>query len=74
MYEVQDLPHAVLLLLTKIGEQSLFLSGDSAQNISQGVGFRFCELSSVFQPSRFIEEENKKILPTVHFLTVKKKF
>ncbi len=42
--EVQDLPHAVILLLIKVTEQGLFLSGDTAQTIAQGVGFRFSDL------------------------------
>ena len=46
--EVQDLTHATLLLLGKITEQSLFFSGDTAQTIAKGVGFRFCDLRSLF--------------------------
>ncbi|KAM3136353.1 hypothetical protein pb186bvf_011488 [Paramecium bursaria] len=47
--EVQDLPHATLYLLSKVTEQGLFFSGDTAQNIAKGVGFRFQDLRSLFQ-------------------------
>lgn len=46
--EVQDLPHSVLILLSKISTYGLFFSGDTAQNIAKGVGFRFCDLRHVF--------------------------
>ena len=46
--EVQDLPHATIVLLSKVTEQGLFFSGDTAQTISKGVGLRFCDLSAVF--------------------------
>ena len=46
--EVQDLPHSILILLSKISNNGLFLSGDTAQNIAKGVGFRFCDLRHVF--------------------------
>jgi superfamily I DNA and RNA helicase len=51
--EVQDLPHALLLLLSKISEQGLFFAGDTAQNIAKGVGFRFCDLKSIFSSHFF---------------------
>ncbi len=51
--EVQDLPHATLYLLMKVTEQGIFLSGDTAQTIAQGVGFRFCDLRSLFNPINF---------------------
>jgi tetratricopeptide (TPR) repeat protein len=47
--EVQDLTHATLTLLLKVTEQSLFFSGDTAQTIAKGVGFRFCDLKSLFR-------------------------
>lgn len=47
--EVQDLTHSTLTLLLKVTEQSLFFSGDTAQTIAKGVGFRFCDLRSLFR-------------------------
>ncbi|CAD8133948.1 unnamed protein product [Paramecium pentaurelia] len=47
--EIQDLPEAIILLFEKIALLGTIYSGDTAQNISQGVGFRFLtiqELSS----------------------------
>jgi hypothetical protein len=46
--EVQDLPHAVLLLLSIVTEQGIYFAGDTAQNIASGVGFRFCDLAHIF--------------------------
>jgi len=62
--EVQDLPHAVIYLLSKTALYGVFYSGDTAQTIAKGVGFRFCDLKSLFDTSL----ELKK--PTVKHLTV----
>ena len=64
--EVQDLTHGTLLLLAKVTEQSLFFSGDTAQTIAKGVGFRFCDLRSLF----FHDEGLKVRPPSVKQLTV----
>lgn len=48
--EVQDLPHAVLYLLSKIATYGAFYSGDTAQTIAKGVGFRFSDLRGLFNP------------------------
>lgn len=64
--EVQDLTHGTLLLVAKVTEQSLFFSGDTAQTIAKGVGFRFCDLRSLF----FHDEGLKVRPPVVKQLTV----
>ena len=64
--EVQDLTHCTLLLVAKVTEQSLFFSGDTAQTIAKGVGFRFCDLRSLF----FHDEGLKVHTPVVKQLTV----
>ena len=46
--EVQDLPHAIVYLLSKIANYGVFYSGDTAQTIAKGVGFRFGDLKSLF--------------------------
>lgn len=46
--EVQDLPHAVVYLLSKTATYGVFYSGDTAQTIAKGVGFRFCDLNALF--------------------------
>ena len=46
--EVQDLPHAIIYLLSKTALYGVFYSGDTAQTIAKGVGFRFCDLKSLF--------------------------
>ena len=63
--EVQDLPHSVLILLSRLANNGLFFSGDTAQNIAKGVGFRFCDLRHVFT-------SNNKVLkkPVVKQLSV----
>lgn len=47
--EVQDLCGATIKLLTKITENNVFCSGDSAQSIAKGVGFRFGTLRDILQ-------------------------
>jgi len=51
--EVQDLPHCAILLFSKLAEQGLFFSGDTAQNIAKGVAFRFCDLKKLFDKQYF---------------------
>jgi len=67
--EVQDLPHATLYLLTKIAEQGVFFSGDTAQTIAKGVGFRFGDLKGMFNNKHF-DSELKLTRPSVMQLTV----
>jgi len=67
--EVQDLPHAIVYLLSKTALYGVFYSGDTAQTIAKGVGFRFCDLKSLFDPRLFDSSlELKK--PIVKHLTV----
>mmetsp|Transcript_32024 Transcript_32024/g.31727 ORF Transcript_32024/g.31727 Transcript_32024/m.31727 type:complete len:832 (-) Transcript_32024:2782-5277(-) len=61
--EVQDLTPATLYLLIQVTQQKLFFSGDTAQTIAKGVGFRFCELSRLFKESHLV-------LPSIKQLTV----
>lgn len=49
--EVQDLCCATIKLLTKLCKCNIFCSGDSAQTIAKGVGFRFGDLKSIVQAS-----------------------
>jgi tetratricopeptide (TPR) repeat protein len=49
--EVQDLTPATIALLVEITKEKLIFSGDTAQTIAKGVGFRFCDLESLFQQS-----------------------
>ncbi|CAD8167125.1 unnamed protein product [Paramecium pentaurelia] len=67
--ECQDLPHAVLLLLCKITEQGLFFSGDTAQNIAKGVGFRFQDLKSLFKKPEISYNAKSNDLK-IHQLTI----
>jgi hypothetical protein len=60
--EVQDLPSATINLLVKLTEMNVFLSGDTAQTIARGVGFRFCDLKSLFYQEKF----SNRIPPTAH--------
>ena len=68
--EVQDLSHATITLLSKITEQGLFFSGDTAQTIAKGVGLRFCDLSAIFNPNSSIEHPQLFKAPIVKQLTV----
>lgn len=47
--EVQDLPMNVLYLLKKLVTHGVFYSGDTAQTIAQGVGFRYGNLKTLFE-------------------------
>ena len=69
--EVQDLTHATLALLTRVTEQGVFFSGDTAQTIAKGVGFRFCDLSKIFSASKNANDGPSFNTPTVKQLTVK---
>ena len=51
--QIQDLPHAIVYLLSKTTSNYIFYSGDTAQTIAKGVGFRFCDLKSLFNPKIF---------------------
>ena len=46
--EVQDLTPATINLLLSITKENLVFSGDTAQTIAKGVGFRFCDLETLF--------------------------
>ncbi|CAK70913.1 unnamed protein product (macronuclear) [Paramecium tetraurelia] len=45
--EIQDLPEAMILLFEKIALFGTIYSGDTAQNISKGVGFRFLTIQEL---------------------------
>jgi superfamily I DNA and RNA helicase len=49
MDEVQDLPPAILYILTKITKNGLFYAGDTAQSIVKGVNFKFKDIEKIFQ-------------------------
>ena len=55
--EVQDCTGNLLKILMKITEQNLFFAGDTAQTIAKGVGFRFCDLRSLFNDCQFERAE-----------------
>jgi hypothetical protein len=67
--EVQDLPHAIVYLLSKVATYGVFYSGDTAQTIAKGVGFRFCDLKSLFNPMQF-DSSLKLKAPVIKHLTV----
>jgi superfamily I DNA/RNA helicase len=67
--EVQDLPHAIVYLLSKTASYGVFYSGDTAQTIAKGVGFRFCDLKSLFNPQVFSNSLSLKN-PVIKHLTV----
>lgn len=67
--EVQDLPHAMIYLLSKTANYGVFYSGDTAQTIAKGVGFRFCDLRSLFNNEIFSSSLKLKA-PVLKHLTV----
>ena len=46
--EVQDLTQNLISLLMTMAEKNIFFTGDTAQTIAKGVGFRFYDLKSIF--------------------------
>lgn len=62
--ECQDLTPATQYLLMKNVKQDVIMLGDTAQTITQGVGFRFWTLEKVF------EEFDQYKKPTIKQLTV----
>ena len=67
--EVQDLPHAIVYLFSKIATYGVFYSGDTAQTIAKGVGFRFCDLKSLFNP-KLLDSSIKLAAPAIKHLTI----
>jgi len=63
------LPHAIIYLLSKTVTTGVFYSGDTAQTIAKGVGFRFCDLKSLFD-SRLFDSSLTLKKPAVKQLTV----
>lgn len=46
--EVQDLPPAVIYLISLVFDNGLYYSGDTAQAIQKGVSFKFSDINSMF--------------------------
>lgn len=67
--EIQDLPHATIYLLAKTVKYGAFYSGDTAQTIAKGVGFRFSDLKSLFSVTH-INKNTPMNKPVVKQLTV----
>ena len=49
--EVQDLTQNLISLLMTMAEKNIFFTGDTAQTIAKGVGFRFYDLKTIFDKS-----------------------
>ena len=61
--EVQDLTPGTIALLMAITKEKLVFSGDTAQTIAKGVGFRFCDLETLFYESELAK-------PNIYQLTM----
>ena len=51
--EVQDLTQNIISLLMSLAQQNVFFSGDTAQTIAKGIGFRFYDLKQVFSKTNY---------------------
>ena len=51
--EVQDLTQNIISLLMSIAQKNIFFSGDTAQTIAKGIGFRFYDLKQVFSSTNY---------------------
>ena len=47
--EVQDLPPAVIYLISFVFNNGVYYSGDTAQAIRKGVAFKFSDISLMFR-------------------------
>ena len=47
--EVQDLPPAMIYLISLIFENGVYYSGDTAQAIQKGVAFKFSDISEMYR-------------------------
>jgi hypothetical protein len=63
--EIQDIPIHLLNYLKRFGTKFFYFSGDNAQNISKGVSFKFRDLATQYNSSRF-----RKLDTNFHALTV----
>ena len=61
--EVQDLTPATIALLITVCKEKLMFSGDTAQTIAKGVGFRFCDIETLFQEAELAK-------PAINHLTM----
>ncbi|CAD8133777.1 unnamed protein product [Paramecium octaurelia] len=64
--EIQDLPEAMILLFEKVSLFGTIYSGDTAQNISKGVGFRFLTMQELSK--RIYQKEEYQYYQTEQFL------
>lgn len=56
--EVQDLTQNLISLLMTMAEKNIFFTGDTAQTIAKGVGFRFYDLKSIFnEQNDFMDDQ-----------------
>ncbi|KAJ4463101.1 putative lupus brain antigen [Paratrimastix pyriformis] len=71
--EVQDWTQAALKVLFQVCRQpdGFFFGGDTCQTIARGVGFRFCDLQSLFyeQSRRYAVTREDFVPPPLHQLT-----
>ena len=51
--EVQDLTQNMISLLMNLAQKNIFFSGDTAQTIAKGIGFRFYDLKKVFSRTNY---------------------
>ena len=61
--EVQDLTPATIALLMSVSNEKLVFSGDTAQTIAKGVGFRFCDIEELFKEAGVVK-------PSIQHLTM----
>ena len=61
--EVQDLTPATIALLMSVSKEKLVFSGDTAQTIAKGVGFRFCDIEELFREAELVK-------PSIRHLTM----
>ena len=68
--EVQDLTQNMISLLMNLAQKNIFFSGDTAQTIAKGIGFRFYDLKKVFSRTNYdLEYLNSFQVPKVLQLT-----
>jgi len=53
--EVQDLPPAIIYLISLVFNNGVYYSGDTAQAIRKGVAFKFSDINDMFRRNSAIE-------------------
>ena len=72
--EVQDLTQNIIGLLMSLSHKNVFFTGDTAQTIAKGVGFRFYDLKQVFSRANYTQSYQSGLVRIPKVLQLTKNF